>query len=506
MPVIALALHPRDIGTLLIVYAEGAVTYSFKQNKALMFFHYELPRGAPGGFPDPASKNTVRFPKMVQGTWHPTGTFILTAHDDESLVVWDPKTGKIVHARTLQDTNVNQVGQTAGSFGSSPGTFALKAPISRLAWCSKKNPDDTGILVAGGCPTNIPNRGLTFCDLGLTPVYQTSSWQVLSGHFERPKDQKLLVSPPNADVVDFCLIPRDSPYFSMAHDPIAAIALLGSGELISLSFPSGFPISPTNILHPSLTFVHPFVSMINVSSIERTRWLGMTEKRSTGPPILRGGSRATRPLMRFGDRNVLQSAHADGTVRIWDAGHGGEVENESLIQVDVARALGGALDPQVLRTSMSGAGELAIGMRTGEVVVFRWGRNIYAGQELKAPRNEHLGLIDIADRAEPDVREGFLPLTLFAKKTCPVSALQISDVGFVAAGFENGSLLVVDLRGPAVILDTQVSQTAKASQRLSIRRSASNQTAKSESVSAISFGVLSLEGEGMTPDILRYVD
>ena len=32
LPVIDLAYHPRDIGTLLIGYSEGAVVFSFQQN------------------------------------------------------------------------------------------------------------------------------------------------------------------------------------------------------------------------------------------------------------------------------------------------------------------------------------------------------------------------------------------------------------------------------------------------------------------------------------------
>ena len=369
VPVVGLALHPRDVGTLLIAYADGAATYSFKQNKALVFFHYELQHGAPGGFPDPASKNTIRHPRLVPGgaVWHPTGTFILTAHEDESLVVWDPKSGRMIQARTLQEVNVNRPGAAAGSFGSSPGTFALKAPITRMAWCCKRNPDDTGILIAGGAPTNVADRGLTFFELGPTPTFQTSSWQILSEHFERPKGQHTLASPPHADVVDFCLIPRESPHFAGAQDPIAVLAILGSGEMVSLSFPSGHPITPTNQLHPSLTFVHPFVSRIAVSYIERTRWLGMTEKRSQGPPFLRGGASAAKPLMRFASRNIIQTAHVDGTIRIWDGGHGDEIENGGLLQVDIARVLGRSADVQVSHMSMSGAtGELAAGTVSGE--------------------------------------------------------------------------------------------------------------------------------------------
>lgn len=78
--------HPRDIGTLLIGYPEGAVIYSFSQNKPLKFFQYEVPRGAPGGDPDVASPREMRRPRLTHAIWHPTGTFILTAHDDSSLV------------------------------------------------------------------------------------------------------------------------------------------------------------------------------------------------------------------------------------------------------------------------------------------------------------------------------------------------------------------------------------------------------------------------------------
>ena len=473
------------------------MTYSFKLNKALNFFRYELQRGAPGGYPDPASRNEVRYPKMVQGVWHPTGTFILTALEDESLVIWDPKSARVVQARTLQDVNVNQPGQTAASFGSTPGTYALKAPICRVAWCSKQNPDDTGILIAGGSPTTLPERGLTFFDFGLTPTYQTSSWQILSEHFAKPRRRNTLPSPPSTDIIDFCLIPRESPHFAGAYDPIAVLAILSSGELISLSFPSGFPITPTNQLHPSLSLLHPFVGNFAVSSVERTRWLGMTEKRSIGSPILKGGALATRSLMRFGSRNIIQTAHADGTVRIWDAGHGDEIENEEMLQVDVARALGRTADVRISQMSMSGAaGEFAVGLATGEVAVFRWDRNKRFGHNAAASKHERFGLQDIAERAEPDLKEGLLPLSLFAQKEKMVTALRVSDVGFVAAGFEDGSLTLMDLRGPAVILETSLISSAKTGKRLSVRKPGHDHVHETPRVTFIEFGVMDLDGEG----------
>ncbi|KAF2815464.1 uncharacterized protein BDZ99DRAFT_516184 [Mytilinidion resinicola] len=504
-PVVTISFHPRDIGTLLIGYSDGAVIYSFKQNKVLKSFQYELPRGAPGGDSDPSSINMARKPALTQAIWHPTGTFILTGHEDSSLVFWDPKDGRVVMARTLSDTNVDKPGGGSTTHGVSPGTFAFKAPLFRIAWCANQDPDDTAILFSGGAPTTLPTKGLTLLELGRTPVYATSSWQVLSDHFESPKRQRILPTPANAEVVDFCLIPRSSPHFAGAHDPIAVLALLSSGEVITLSFPSGLPISPTNQLHPSMTFVHPFITHANLAPIERTRWLGMTERRAHGPPILRGGAEARHPLKRFESRNIVQTAHADGTIRLWDAGHGDEIENEALLQANVNLAVGRYDAVDVALVSLSGAtGELAVGLKTGEVVMFRWGHNKNAGREPPPPtQNTPKKLTNITERQDPALTEGLLPFTLLNEQNGPVSALKMSDVGFVAAGFEGGSLSVIDLRGPAIIYSANVQDFVKSDKRGSFRRSGSQGAAKVQWPTTLEFSVMTLDGDDYSSILLH---
>ncbi|KAL8716887.1 MAG: hypothetical protein Q9225_005821, partial [Loekoesia sp. 1 TL-2023] len=494
-PIVTLAFHPRDIGTFLIGYTEGAVIYSFKTDKPTKYFRYELPPGAPGGDSDPSTSHVRRYPRLTQALWHPTGTFVLTGHEDASLVIWDVKDGRKVLARTIQNAHVDEPGRATESFSSTPGTFALKCPLFRIAWCSKENPDETAILIAGGTPTTSLEKGLTFIDLGQTPVYATSSWQILSQHFEKPKRQHTLPTPPNAEVVDFCLIPRRSPHYAGSHDPLAVIALLASGEMVTLSFPSGHSINPTNQLHASLTCVHPFINRIDFGYVERTRWLGMVENRSKGPSILKGGAEAKHPVMRFANRNILQAAHADGTVRIWDVGHGDEIENPKMAQVDVARAIGRSSDVNVSKISMAGTtGELAVGLRTGEVVIFRWGHNKDYGKEVRHTEARGFGLETIKDRAEPSVKEGLLPLTMFEGQG-QVTALKMSDVGFVAAGFQQGGLVVIDLRGPAVIYQAGLDELAGQNKRGSIRRSNSQSQQKKEWPTCIEFGVMSLEGD-----------
>jgi syntaxin-binding protein 5 len=502
-PIVSLALHPRDIGTLLIGYAEGAVIYSFKQNKPLNFFQYEVPRGAPGGDSDPSQMNVIRRPRLTHAIWHPTGTFVLTAHDDSSLVFWDPKDGRIVMARTLQETNINRPGATA--YNPAQDKFSMKEPYFRISWCANQDPDDTSILIAGGQPTTSPTKGLTFFELGRTPVYATSSWQVLSQYFENPKRQRILPTPPNAEVVDFCLIPRSSPHFAGAQDPIAVMAVLSSGEVISMSFPSGYPITPTNMLPISLTFVHPFITAINLAHVERTKWLGMTENRFRGPLILQGGAEASRPMKRFEDRNIVQTAHADGTIRLWDAGHGDEIENEFLLQADIGQALGRLEGVDITRMSFSGAsGELAAGTRTGEVAIFRWGHNRAAGKpSTDAGPNTPQALTDITSRADPSLSDGLLPFTLFDSREGQCTTLKVSDVGFVAAGFEGGNIVVVDLRGPAIIYNGKIQEFIKSEKHGSIRRSGKEAQQKGIWSTVLEFSVMMIDGDNYSSILLH---
>ncbi|KAG7105097.1 Lethal(2) giant larvae protein SRO77 like [Verticillium longisporum] len=484
---VRLALHPTDIGKLLIGYTTGAVIYSFKQNMPTKFFEYVLQPGAPGG--GGGAINSVRKPRLTDALWHPSGTFVLTAHDDGSMAFWDPKDGRLLTARTLEHLKVDEVAS-----GSAPATF--HETYARIAWCCKQNPDDTGLLIAGGQPPDAPEKGLTFIDLGPTPAYATASWQVLQDHF-KGRRQSVLATPPGAEVIDFLLFPRSSPHHAGSHDPIAIMSLLTSGELITMSFPSGYPITPTNQLHPSVSLVHPYVSRFAVQTVDRGRWLGMTEIRNQGEPLLKGGAEATKPSRKYQDRTILQVAHGDGTVRLWDSGHGDEIENPKVLQVDVARAL--ERDNNVNVTVMNMApntGEFAVGTKTGEVVIYRWGVNRGHGkdQQQKLASNPG-GLTDIAARAEPPLKEGLQPMSLYEMMQGPITALCVSDVGFVAAGSENGFFSIIDLRGPSIIFHASMTEFAKHEKRSSFLKSSHSATGPKEWPVAIEFGVMTLEGD-----------
>lgn len=484
---VTMQLHPRDIGKLMIAYTHGVALYSFKQNIATQFFEYSVPPGAPGG--STIAVDSTRKPRITHAVWHPTGTFILTAHEDGSLVFWDAKDGRIVMARTLNEFDIEKPVPNSGPSKS-------KHPYVRIAWCCKENPEDSGLLIAGGQSLDQPANALIFIELGLTPNYQTSSWQALSDYC-RGRKENALETPPGAEVANFFLIPRFSPHFASAQDPIAVLTLLSSGELITMSFPSGFPISPTNQLHPSMSFVHPFAVKFAVTTLERGRWLGMVETRNQGEPLLKGGKEAPLPHRKFAGRSIIQVAHADSTVRIWDVGHGDEIENPSQLQVDIARALNRYSDINITAMSMaSNTGEFAVGTSGGEVVLYRWDGNRFHGRN----ENQQLdpnpgGLTDISIRAEPSLKQGLQPYSLYEMMQGPISVVKMSDVGFVGVGSENGFFSIIDMRGPSVIFQVSMAEFAKQDKRSSFLRGNTNSSGAKEWPVVIQFGVMNLEGD-----------
>lgn len=163
----------------------------------------------------------------------------------------------------------------------------------------------------------------------------------------------------------------------------------------------------------------------------------------------------------------------------------------------MARALARYDDVDITLMSMaSTTGELAVGTRQGEVVIYRNGGNRFYGREAPPVATKQGGLTNISDRSEPALKEGLQPFILYDLCKGPISALKMSDVGFVGVGSEQGSFSIMDMRGPSVIYTSSFSELIKETKRSSIFRKGDKSTGlKQEWAIAIEFGVLSLEGD-----------
>jgi len=516
-PVISMQLHPRDIGTLLIGYASGAVVYSLKQQMAVKFLMYELPPNAPGGNPDPTRIKGTRRPALVQALWHPQGTFILTVHDDGSLVFWDPTTdnesqnkpARIIQARTITNVNVNRPGSGRINPNNSVTNRLL---ISKISWCANADPNDTSILIAGGLSADIPDKGLTLLELGPTPNFATSGWDALSAYFENPVRTRTLPTPPNANIVDFCLIPKMSPHYAGAWDPIAVLTVNQVGEVFTISFPAAFPVTPTNQLPLSMLYVHPFPTHIDVTSVDPAHWGSMIEQREPTmvmdrnmPPrelqILAGGMEKKKMGRRGNRRHIVQTAHEDGTVRLWDAGQTDEIENPTVVQVDVVRALGRLENVAASRTAFSSFGrEFAVGMEGGEIIIFKWGRNTMEGQDLSPVTgpNQPGVLTDIRDRCDPALAFGMIPFALVnvgAGKITAITATSANGFAFVAAASQNGNLVVIDTRIPAIIHNNAISKIVATQPKKTKSKKSVNYN-RPDYATCLEFSIMTLDNAG----------
>jgi len=213
---------------------------------------------------------------------------------------------------------------------------------------------------------------------------------------------------------------------------------------------------------------------------------------------VKGGAGNVRPKRRYEARNVIQMAHGDGTVRIFDAGHMDEIENPKMLQVDVARALDRFDEVNITSMSMaSGTGELAVGTSSGEVVIYRWEVNKLFGQEL--PSTVKLipgGLTDISSRAEPSLKQGLQPFVLYDMAHGPVSALKVSEVGFIGVGSESGMFSIIDLRGPAVIFTGTLSDFIRPDKRGSfMKKGVSQSSSQPDWPVTIEFGIMTLDND-----------
>ncbi|KAF3930897.1 hypothetical protein ABW19_dt0206125 [Dactylella cylindrospora] len=502
LPAVSLAMHPRDLGTLLIGYLEGAVIFSLKQNKATVRINFELKPGAPGADSDPTLVNTLRRPKLTTAIFNPSGSYILTAYEDGCFAFWNTGDGRLLQVRTLQDSDVHLPAHQTPGWGDNGGTFSVREPFFKIAWCCTQNIDETSLLVAGGNSVGMAAKGLTLFDFGMAPSNITSSWQQISEHFGSPKRQRVLPVPLSSDVIDFCLIPRTSPYHAGSHDPMAIIVLLASGEIATLRFPDGSPVSPAGMMHVGLGMVQPKPTYVDVLSINRERWLGMLESRDKPDQYFRGGAEARRLLRKIQDRSIAYTVHEDATIRLWDLGHNDEVESPDAIEVDVGGTLGKHAGVKITSFSASSiTAELAVGLETGEVLVYRWGKNKNYRQVQGYDRiteqmsDASLGPVrDISSKADPRVKEGLLPLCLIDLNAGAIKTTAVSDVGFIAIGYDSGSIAVVDLRGPAVIYNVNLSSLTKEAKRSSFRKS-STVAQGSDIPVAMAFSVLTLEGE-----------
>ncbi|KAH9466929.1 hypothetical protein MJO28_000486 [Puccinia striiformis f. sp. tritici] len=242
-------IHPYDINLILIAHEGGISLYNVKQEHVVRTFQLIIPPGAIGGSSDPNDPSIFedRRPKVNCLCFRPDGLMIAAGYSDGCIAFWSINDGEIpVTVRTIDRENVftfdwEEPADTPVSQTIPSPKFSKREPIFRLAWSNSsagpsndsnkpdKNDlakDGSKLVILGGLLVNDP-RGVHVLHfpkyhLNVKPTSEIDSdtRSALKGSVASVGRTVYLTE----DIPDdFLLIPRKSPYFDGAEDPVAIL-------------------------------------------------------------------------------------------------------------------------------------------------------------------------------------------------------------------------------------------------------------------------------------------
>ncbi|KFH65569.1 hypothetical protein MVEG_09045 [Podila verticillata NRRL 6337] len=301
--VVALQAHPKDNNQLLIAYNTGVALWNLKQKTIIRVFIFEIPPGAMGGVAVDGmfNSNESRFPHVTVVAWRPDGQGVVIGYDDGCLAFFDLKVEKPVLARTIHEVNVN----IPGVKPLVERATAQFVPIYQITWCLNSNKEDTTLIVAGGT-SSIDMYGLHVFEFSAKPDYRS------------PRRQHTLTT--ESDILDFAVLPRESPWYNSALDPIAVLILTNKGGIQSFGFEAPHPryISPSclQLVEPKLVLAKVYTQ---ISPYHYNRLVNGLSRRS--PPAHRiplKGVLVLRSDENRINRDIMVTAHSDSSIRFWE--------------------------------------------------------------------------------------------------------------------------------------------------------------------------------------------
>lgn len=416
--VLNLSIHPRDPATMLICYRQVAIVWNLVTKEIAFDLHYEFP--------------------LTDAVWHPSGSHIVTSHVNGFVVFWDGQKGVRLGARNAFPTSVETMDINQD-----------RIP-ERVLWCCTDYPTETFLLVWGG-------RTVNCIEFGNTPIVAATSYDSMGNFFKNPQvPQRDLTLSSGIDLAQ--LIPKPgNPHFQGAYNP-SHIVLHAGGQILCVALPTMHVVTiDSAVLPPALCWRASPISSIESISITRTQWIGMMAAAQPNRHVS-GGSSATQQIRKLQLASVLCLGYSNGTVKLFDATRA-DSRDYRVLSTSVAH-----LDPEkpvdkISRVSVGReVGEMSIAVASGTIFMAAFGKN----QRLQepgppAPQPE---IINVEHLVLPELHQGFIPQWMYKGPGAPVTALCNSNIGFVASAYENGKIIVIDKRGPAVIFDEAIKGAA----------------------------------------------
>ncbi|KAL1922294.1 uncharacterized protein VTP21DRAFT_9833 [Calcarisporiella thermophila] len=341
--VTALQIHPRNPRYLLIGYPSAVMLWDVKERNVDSVF--ELPFNA--SHPKPV---------LTVIAWRPDGEHFVAGYEDGTLAFWDMRTeSKPIAIRPVQDpTGLNPASTSS----------TLNEPVYHIAWFAfGTDTSETSLLVAGGS-TEV--KGLH--------IIKFSE----KNHYHSPKRHTILQV--EEGLVDFCVLTR-TPWKTT--EPLALIFSTATGGIQAFGFDQRTDAFDELQLPSALQWLYPRVVDAKLYTrlpefdlfIDTTSLAPLSPRDKT--PRLPGHLPLTGGLMGHGHtyilptKDILVTAHADASLRFWDASLLA-LRPLSHLTVDTcaARGLEKGKSARVTTVEMiAGTGIILLGFENGDVMI-----------------------------------------------------------------------------------------------------------------------------------------
>ncbi|EPY54179.1 lgl family protein [Schizosaccharomyces cryophilus OY26] len=473
-PVISIQIHPKDLGLLLVAYPEGVLLFSIRDEEVLRFYELEYAAGSTAA--TMSTKHSFRRP-MVKGIhWSPCGEYFLSFYEDSAIAFWDTEKEIPVQVRNFVDSYIH----TYTAMQKPAPKTDLEA-IQSIIWCCREDANSTFLLMLGGLPKDSPVKGISMFSFPQTPGKQ--NFNALAEHFANPSSQRFFpfVDVPSAR--EMMVISTMSPYYNGTHNPRYLLMLSQTGTLSLVDLISSEPVNLNMCVPPSLCFLAPDFQLVDFQAVKKNIWDQMEDSIPLHPHYssFSGGSPHPGYLKKLDVRNVLITS-TGLSLSLWDISKGFMNPN-ICVTLDFSEVMRKHLTPsaKIVSTSLSPTNcELSCADNFGRVIICRLKDSLNP-----LPFQLASGIFRLDDSFAIDG-------TLYGQfcidlKHGPVTTNCMSNIGFVCIGYADGSLAVVDLRGPHILCNTSLPE-------LGIERK--SKSSPTEYVNSAEFVIMNLNNDG----------
>lgn len=443
-PVVSVQIHPKDLGVILIAYPDGVVLYSIRTDEVIRFYELEY---APGSTAAVLSPHNYRRPIVKGIEWSPWGDHFVSYYTDSTFAFWDVDQEYPVQVRNFVDSNIH----TYTPMQRNPPKTELE-PIRSMRWCCCEDPTVSFILMLGGLPKEAPVKGISLFSYRNLPAKKDV--ETFAEFFANPNSQRFFPFIDIPPVRDMLVIPSSSPHYNGSHNPKNLLLLSEDNSLSLLDISTGNISNMSLSIPPSLCFLASDFRVIAFQTVTKKVWNQIEDTISVNShySCLFGGSPSPGYLKKLDERNLLITS-TGLSLSIWDISQG--FMNPSLcVNLDFSSVMRKHLTPSAFITTASFSTynpEFSCADSFGRVIVCK-----RKNHKENLPAQLANGIYRLDDTL---VLEGTLHAQYYIDlKRGRVTLNQMSNIGFVCIGYQDGGITIIDMRGPHILCNTSISE------------------------------------------------